>query len=166
MILQQIHRKNTLMEDKIMENKKEMSAVLADFCELLKERNVPFETNENDPNMIRFRTKLPNHDSTPLVFIHYNTSNRALSLALSQMVRFDDPSIEVYKAVNEFNSDAESFGCKAFLDINSEFIVLVNAIISGEDGRSQIEDYLNISILAINKHYGKIIEKIDNNENN
>ena len=144
-----------------------ISKITEDFRDLLKERNVPFEVNEQDPNMMRFRTKLPNNESiTPLVFIHVNDANSALSLALSQMVRFNEPGIELYKAMNEFNLDSESFGCKMFIDERGELIVLVNAIVKGESPRKQIEDYLNISILAIDKHMGKILEIIKNSENN
>lgn len=144
-----------------------ISKITEDFRELLKERNVPYEVNEKDPNMMRFRTKLPNNESiTPLVFIHVNDDNSALSLALSQMVRFKDSDIDVYKAINEFNLDSESFGCKMFIDERGELIVLVNAIVKGDTPSKQIEDYLNISILAIDKHIGKILEIIKNSENN
>jgi len=144
-----------------------MTKAVADFCELLKERNVPYEVNEKDSNMVRFRTKLPHNESiTPLVFIHFNGENNGLSLALSQMVRFKDAGLDVYKVINEFNSDSESFGCKTFIDDRGELIVLVNAIVAGDEPRRQIEDYLNISILSIDKHLGKILEIIKNTENN
>ena len=149
-----------------MDNNK-MSKVVADFCEILKERKVPYETNEKDANMLRFRTKLPNIENiTPLVFIHVNGDTNALSLALSQMVRFDDPAVDVYKAINEFNSDPECFGCKMFIDERGEIIVLVNAVVGGETPAKLVEDYLNISILCIDKHLGKILEIIKNSENN
>ncbi|MCR4795852.1 MULTISPECIES: hypothetical protein [Ruminococcus] len=144
-----------------------MSKVVADFCELLRERNVPFETNEKDANMLRFRTKLPHNESvTPLVFIHVNGDTNALSLALSQMVRFNEPEVDVYKVINEFNSDPECFGCKMFIDERGELIVLVNSVVGGETPHRLVEDYLNISILCIDKHLGKILEIIKNSENN
>ena len=149
-----------------MDNNK-TSKVVADFCETLKERNVPFEVNEKDSNMLRFRTKLPHIENvTPLVFIHVNGDTNALSLALSQMARFDEVNLDVCKIINEFNADPECFGCKMFIDERGELIVLVNAVVTGEAPAKLVEDYLNISILCIDKHLGKILEIIKNSENN
>ena len=149
-----------------MDNMKVMNPIVADFCGLLESRGVPYELNENDENMIRFRTKLPNHDVTPIVFIHFNPKNQALTLALSRMVHFDGVGIDIYQIFNRFNADPENFNCKMFVDDSGELIVLSNAVIAGKDPRDQIEDYLNIAILASDKYFGTISEAIENNNNN
>ena len=97
-------------------NTKEMNSVIADFCALLESRNVSYERNQQDENMIRFRTKLPNHDAAPFILIHFNPQNSALSLALSRLAMFSNPSEELYKLMNEFNSDPGNFACKMFTD--------------------------------------------------
>lgn len=148
------------MDDKII-----MNPVVADFCGLLESRNVPYELNDKDANMLRFRTRLPHHENTPLVFIHFNDKNQALTLALSQMVRFTSVGIDVYRIMNEFNADANNFGCKMIVDDRGELVVIVNAVVAGSDPRDQIEDYLNISILGIDNYLGRILETIKKNEN-
>lgn len=149
-----------------MENAKAMNPVVADFCGLLESKNVPYELNESDENMIRFRTKLPNHDPAPYVFIHYNPKNQALTLALSHILRLTSAGPDMYRLINEFNSDPSNFACKMFIDGNGDIIVLVNAIVAGKDPRDQIEDYLNVSILALDNYYGRISELIENSEKN
>lgn len=148
------------------ENTKEMNSVVADFCELLESRSVTYERNQNDENMIRFRTKLPHHDAAPFILIHFNPQNNALSLALSRLAMFSEPSEELYRLFNEFNSDPSNFACKMFADKDGQIIVLTNAIVKGDDARSQIEEYINISVLATDKYYGKISELIDKSNNN
>lgn len=149
-----------------MDNMKVMNKIVADFCGLLESRGVPYELNENDENMIRFRTKLPNHESTPIVFMHFNPANQALTLALSRMFHFEGAGLDLYQLLNKFNADPENFACKMFLDDTGEIIVLVNAVVAGDDPRDQIEDYLNIAILASDKYFGRISEVIENNNKN
>ena len=149
-----------------MDDMKVMNKIVADFCGLLEARGVPYELNDNDANMIRFRTKLPNHESTPIVFMHFNPANQALTLALSRMFHFEVAVPDLYKLMNQFNADPENFACKMFLDDTGEIIVLANAVVAGDDPRDQIENYLNISILASDKYFGKISEVIENNNNN
>lgn len=148
------------------ENKKGNNPVIEAFCELLEERKVTYERNQQDENMIRFRTKLPNHDAAPFILIHFNPQNSALSLALSRLAMFSSPSEEIYKLMNEFNSDPGNFACKMFTDRDGQVIILTNAILKGDDTTSQIEEYINISVLAADKYFGKIAELIDNNNNN
>jgi hypothetical protein len=148
------------------ENKNEMNPIVADFCTLLESRNVSYERNQQDVNMIRFRTKLPNHDAAPFILIHFNPQNSALSLALSRLALFSSVSEDLYKLMNEFNSDPANFACKMFTDKEGQIIVLTNAILKGEDTNAQIEEYINISVLAIDKYFGKISELIDNSNNN
>ena len=38
------------------DNIKSMHPVIADFCGLLESKNVPYQLNDNDENMIRFRS--------------------------------------------------------------------------------------------------------------
>ncbi len=147
------------------ENTKEMNAVIADFCELLESRKVSYERNQQDVNMIRFRTKLPGHDAAPFILIHFNPQNSALSLAISRLAMFSEQSVELYKLMNEFNSDPANFACKMFTDNDGQIVVLTNAILSG-DTNHQIEEYINISVIAIDKYFGKITELIDNSNKN
>ncbi|WP_294752613.1 YbjN domain-containing protein [uncultured Ruminococcus sp.] len=147
-------------------NTKEMNSVIADFCALLESRNVSYERNQQDENMIRFRTKLPNHDAAPFILIHFNPQNSALSLALSRLAMFSNPSEELYKLMNEFNSDPGNFACKMFTDKDGQVIILTNAILKGDDTSAQIEEYINISVLATDKYFGKIAELIDSSNNN
>ncbi|MCR5600530.1 MAG: YbjN domain-containing protein [Ruminococcus sp.] len=149
-----------------MDDMKVMNKVVADFCGLLESHGVPYELNDNDANMIRFKTRLPHHQVAPVVFIHYNPANQALTLALSRMVHFNTVPVELYQLINSFNADPENFACKMFIDDAGEIIVLVNAVIAGDDPRDQIEDYLNISILAIDKYLGRISEVAENKNNN
>ena len=69
----------------------------------------------------------------------------------------------MYQIFNRFNADPENFACKMFVDDTGELIVLANAVVAGEDPRDQIEDYLNIAILASDKYFGIISDVIDNN---
>ena len=146
-------------------NAKEMNQVVADFCALLESRNVSYERNQQDENMIRFRTKLPNHDAAPFILIHFNPQNSALSLALSRLAMFSNPSEELYKLMNEFNSDPGNFACKMFMDKDGQIIILTNAILKGDDTSAQIEEYINISVLATDKYFRKISELIGDNNN-
>ncbi|MBP5433883.1 YbjN domain-containing protein [Ruminococcus sp.] len=147
-------------------NMKEMNPILADFCGLLESHNVSYELNENDENMMRFRTKLPHHDTAPYVLVHYNPKNSALSLALSRIALFSSVGPDLYQIVNEFNADPGNFACKMFIDKDGQIIVLTNAILKGENTRDQVEDYLNICVLALDKYLGRILELINNNNNN
>ncbi len=148
------------------ENKNAINSVVANFCALLESRNVSYERNQQDENMIRFRTKLPNHDTAPFILIHFNPQNHALSLAISRLAMFSSVSEELYKLMNEFNSDPANFACKMFTDKDGQIIVLTNAILRGEDTNAQIEEYINISVLAIDKYFGKISDLIDSSNNN
>ena len=148
------------------ENIKTNNAVIADFCELLESQNVSYELNQNDENMMRFRTKLPHHDTAPYVLVHHNPANSALSLALSRIALFSNAGEELYHIINDFNADPENFACKMFIDKDGQIIVLTNAILKGENTRNQIEDYLNICVLSLDKYLGKILELVNNSNNN
>ena len=148
------------------QTKNEMNSVVADFCALLESRKVTYERNQQDENMIRFRTKLPNHDTAPFILIHFNPQNSALSLAISRLALFSSVSEDLYKIMNDFNSDPANFACKMFTDKEGQIIVLTNAILRGEDTSAQIEEYINISVLATDKYFGKISELIGSSNNN
>ncbi|WP_295087540.1 YbjN domain-containing protein [Ruminococcus sp.] len=148
------------------QTKNEMNSVVADFCALLESRKVTYERNQQDENMIRFRTKLPNHDTAPFILIHFNPQNSALSLAISRLALFSSVSEDLYKLMNDFNSDPANFACKMFTDKEGQIIVLTNAILRGEDTSAQIEEYINISVLATDKYFGKISELIGSSNNN
>lgn len=148
----------------IIMEKNVMNPVVAAFCGLLESHNVPYQLNEGDENMIRFLTKLPHHDATPNVFIHFNPVSQALTLALSRIAHFTSVGMDIYMLMNEFNSDHDNFGCKLFVDGEGYMVVLTGAIIAGEKPVDQIEDYLNISIAGLDKYYGRIIEIINKNK--
>jgi hypothetical protein len=155
-----------IMEEITMDNMKVMNPIVADFCALLESKNVSYELNDNDENMLRFQSKLPNHEVAPVVFIHYNPKNQALTLALSRMAHFSSVGVDLYQLLNQFNADPENFACKMFVDDAGEIVVLVNAVVAGDDPRDQIEDYLNTAILASDKYFGRISEVIENNNKN
>lgn len=151
-----------------MENKIETTnKVIADFREILDKRGISYELNQNDGNMIRFRTQLPNFEGvTPYVIIHFNEDNGALSLALSGIATFVQTGLELYKLVNEFNADPANFACKMFVEPEGHIDVLTNAIIKKDDACALIEEYLKIDILATDKYYGRISEIIANSDKN
>ena len=152
------------MDDKVV-----MNPIVADFCGLLESRSVPYELNDNDANMIRFRTKLPHHEVAPYVFIHYNPNNQALTLALNHTAKFTSVGLDLYQVINEFNADSESFGCKMYIEHNGELVVLTSAVLAGKnnkDIRDQLEDYLNVAIVSLDKYYGRISEIIENSNKN
>ena len=136
--------------------------IIAEFCKGLDERRVGYELNNNDGNLLRFRAKLPNHNASPLVLVHFNPENNALSLALSKFVVFGNPNMEIYKLINDFNSDQNNFGCKLFIDTDGDVIVLTNAIAKGDNICKQIEEYLEINVLAIDNYFDRISEIINN----
>ncbi|EWM52817.1 YbjN domain-containing protein [Ruminococcus flavefaciens] len=146
------------------DNIKSMHPVIADFCGLLESKNVPYQLNDNDENMIRFRTRLPHHEATPYVIIHMNPANQALTLSLSNVFRFTSLGPKIFQLMNVFNGDAGNFACKMFVDQQGELVVLVSAIVAGEDPRDQVEDYLNVSILALDNYYAQIKEIIDESQ--
>ena len=152
------------MDDKVV-----MNPIVADFCGLLESRSVPYELNDNDANMIRFRTKLPHHEVAPYVFIHYNPDNQALTLALNHTAKFTSVGMDLYQVINDFNADSESFGCKMYIEQNGELVVLTSAVLGGKDRndiRDQLEDYLNVAIVSLDKYYGRISEIIENSNKN
>ena len=152
------------MDDKVV-----MNPIVADFCGLLESRSVPYELNDNDANMIRFRTKLPHHEVAPYVFIHYNPDNQALTLALNHTAKFTSVGMDLYQVINDFNADSESFGCKMYIEHNGELVVLTSAVLGGKDRndiRDQLEDYLNVAIVSLDKYYGRISEIIQNSNKN
>lgn len=141
-----------------------MDKVLSEFCGLLDNHKIIYERNEHDENMIRFRTKLPNHDITPFAILHFNPKTSGLSLSLSQFAVLSSTGPEFWQILNEFNADPNSFGCKMFLDRSGEIVILTNAILKGENTIGQIEDYLNIDLVALDKYIGRISELIDNTD--
>ena len=152
------------MDDKVV-----MNPIVADFCGLLESRSVPYELNDNDANMIRFRTKLPHHEVAPYVFIHYNPDNQPLTLALNHTAKFTSVGMDLYQVINDFNADSESFGCKMYIEHNGELVVLTSAVLGGKDRndiRDQLEDYLNVAIVSLDKYYGRISEIIQNSNKN
>lgn len=150
-----------------MENNiKEMNPILADFCGILESRGVSYELNEHDENMMRFRTKLPHHDTAPYVLIHYNPKNYALSLALSRIAIFTSVGPDLYQIVNDFNADPSNFGCKMFIDKDGQIIVLTNSILRDEKKSDLVEEYLNICVLALDKYLGRILELTDKETDN
>ena len=150
-----------------MENNIEITnKAIAAFREILDKRGISYDLNQNDGNMIRFRTQLPNFEGvTPYVIIHFNEENGALSLALTGIATFIQGDPDIYKLVNDFNADPANFACKMFTDNDGQIVVLTNAILSG-DTNHQIEEYINISVIAIDKYFGKITELIDNSNKN
>ena len=149
-----------------MDDKMVMNRVMADFCGLLESKNVPYELNDNNADMIRFRTKLPHHEVAPYVFVHYNPENQALTLALNHMAQFTSVGMDLYQIMNDFNADSESFACRMYLEHNGELVVLSTAVVAGADPRDQIEDYLNVAIMATDKYFGRISEIIENSNKN
>ena len=136
--------------------------IIAEFCALLDSRGVAYELNNNDGNLMRLGAKLPNHNTSPLVLIHFNPDNNALSLALSKLAVFASPNTEIYELMNDFNADQNNFGCKMFIEEGGEIMVLTNAIVKGDDICGQIADYLDLDVLAIDKYFGRISEIINN----
>ena len=118
-----------------MENNIEITnKAIAAFREILDKRGISYDLNQNDGNMIRFRTQLPNFEGvTPYVIIHFNEENGALSLALTGIATFVKGGPDLYKLVNDFNADPANFACKMFVDQQGELVVLVSAIVAGED---------------------------------
>ncbi|WP_173458642.1 hypothetical protein [Ruminococcus flavefaciens] len=144
-------------------NNKETNKVIAEFRDILEKRGVAYELNNEDANMIRFRTQLPNYEkATPFVLIHFNEDNGALSLALSGIATFTKGGPDLYAVLNDFNADPGNFGCKMFVETDGHLIVLTNAIIKSGNVCDLIEEYLKINILATDKFYSRISEIIEN----
>ena len=145
-----------------MENNIEITnKAIAAFREILDKRGISYDLNQNDGNMIRFRTQLPSFEGvTPYVIIHYNEENGALSLALTGIATFIQGDPDIYKLVNDFNADPANFACKMFVEPEGHIDVLTNAIINKDDVCELIEEYLKINILATDKYYGQIADKI------
>ena len=147
-----------------MENNIEITnKAIAAFREILDKRGISYDLNQNDGNMIRFRTQLPNFEGvTPYVIIHFNEDNGALSLALSGIATFTKGGPDLYAVLNDFNADPGNFGCKMFVETDGHLIVLTNAIIKSGNVCDLIEEYLKINILATDKFYSRISEIIEN----
>ena len=145
-----------------MENNIEITnKAIAAFREILDKRGISYDLNQNDGNMIRFRTQLPNFEGvTPYVIIHFNEENGALSLALTGIITCTPTDAEVYKLVNDFNADPANFASKMFVEPEGHIDVLTNAIIKKDDVCDLIEEYLKINILATDKYYGSLKELI------
>ena len=86
--------------------------------------------------------------------------NGALSLALTGIATFIQGDPDIYKLVNDFNADPANFACKMFVEPEGHIDVLTNAIIKKDDVCELIEEYLKINILATDKYYGQIADKI------
>ncbi|MBP5377921.1 MAG: hypothetical protein J6X85_09165 [Ruminococcus sp.] len=151
-----------------MENNNiEMNKVIADFRKILEKRGIAYELNNNDLNMIRFRSQLPTHEQVmPLILIHFNDENGALSLALSRIAEFTNGGPDLYKVINDFNADPKNFACKMYVENDGQLVVLVNSIIKSEDVCSIIEEYIKIIIIATDSYYDRISELFENTDNN
>ncbi len=137
-----------------------MNKVISQIGDMLDRRRIPFQTRQDDENVLRFRLTLPESRADVIFFISYYESENNFNLAVSRIARFKERIIDIYKLMNRFNSDPQTYNCKMFLDDEGYVIVTCNAVIASGELIKQVEEYIGIALEALDKYYPQIVDVI------
>lgn len=135
-----------------------MNKVLSDLAASLDAKNAPYQLNSENEDIIRFRTRLPNHDAAPRIFLSYNEQSGMFILIMTELFRFNQGDLELFSLMNNFNSDNRNFACKVFIPKSGELTFACESFIECDDPLGQIHEYISLAIRGADEYYDRFLK--------
>lgn len=124
----------------------------------LKDHKIGYSTADDNEDILWFKTKLPDGSADVLYFISYNEKEQSFIMLINHIAKFTEVRTELMKLMNDFDADPLSFNCKMYIDQQGELIVNCCAIIKSGEVVEQMIDYIDMSVVAIQKYYPEIVK--------
>jgi len=142
-----------------------MNNTLTKLAEYLEKQNFKCSSSDDNEDVLWVRIGMPHHELAPLFFVDFEEESGMLLIMVNNMIKFKSANGDIMTKINFFNSDPENFNCKMFIDVTGELVVNNSSIISGDHLVPKIVDRIDLTVRAIDRHFGNFEESLSAGKN-
>ena len=135
-----------------------MNNTLTKLAEYLSKQNFKCTGGDDNEDVLWVPIGLPHHDTAPLFYINFHEETGVLIINAGRMIKYNKAGASVMDCINFFNADPENFNCKVFIDRSGELVVNNSSILSGDMLPEKIVDRIDLTVRAIDRHFGNFEE--------